>query len=126
MKNKSPLSWDYLTMATSSILRNMSPDDHEQIDRFAEVMEAEIPSLAPTDHGKDAFLVLAGCTLIQAPVWGKPNSTTYISHFHLIMSKDTLSPLVCFKNTVLLTMISMALQAPLQPLGRPSLVQYIL
>lgn len=27
--------------------------------------------LPPTDHGKDAYLVLAGCSLIQAPVWGK-------------------------------------------------------
>ncbi|KAL3422235.1 hypothetical protein PVAG01_06391 [Phlyctema vagabunda] len=32
--------------------------------------EVEQPSLAPTDHGKSAYLVLAGCTLIQAPVWG--------------------------------------------------------
>lgn len=34
-------------------------------------MEIEIPQLPPTDHGKQAYLVLAGCTLIQAPVWGQ-------------------------------------------------------
>lgn len=36
------------------------------------VTETEISSLPPTDHGKAAYMVLAGCTLIQAPVWGKP------------------------------------------------------
>lgn len=36
------------------------------------VVVTEIPSLPPTDHGKAAYLVLGGCTLIQAPVWGKP------------------------------------------------------
>lgn len=69
-------------MASSSITRNMSPDDHDQTDRFVEIMVAEIISLPPTDHGRDAFLVLAGCTLIQAPVWGKHNSIichTFIS-----------------------------------------------
>jgi hypothetical protein len=32
--------------------------------------EIEMRSLPPTDYGKQAYLVLAGCTLIQAPVWG--------------------------------------------------------
>jgi len=27
-------------------------------------------SLPPTDRGKEAWLVLAGCSLIQIPVWG--------------------------------------------------------
>jgi hypothetical protein len=33
--------------------------------------EIDSRSLPPTDHGKQAYLVLAGCTLIQAPVWGQ-------------------------------------------------------
>jgi hypothetical protein len=33
--------------------------------------EVDSRSLPPTDHGKQAYLVLAGCTLIQAPVWGQ-------------------------------------------------------
>jgi hypothetical protein len=33
--------------------------------------EIEMRSLPPTDHGRQAYLVLAGCTLIQAPVWGE-------------------------------------------------------
>jgi hypothetical protein len=33
--------------------------------------EIEHFSLPPTDHGKEAYLVLLGCTLIQAPIWGK-------------------------------------------------------
>lgn len=32
--------------------------------------EIEQPPLPPADTGKAAWLVLAGCTLIQAPVWG--------------------------------------------------------
>ena len=31
---------------------------------------AEQNSLPPADRGKAAWLVLAGCSLIQAPVWG--------------------------------------------------------
>ena len=33
--------------------------------------EIEMRSLPPTDHGRQAYVVLAGCTLIQAPVWGE-------------------------------------------------------
>ncbi|OAA59399.1 MFS monocarboxylate transporter [Cordyceps fumosorosea ARSEF 2679] len=29
-------------------------------------------SLPPTDHGRDAYLALACCTVAQAPIWGKP------------------------------------------------------
>ena len=32
--------------------------------------EVEAPSLPPPDHGRQAYLVLLGCTLIQAPIWG--------------------------------------------------------
>jgi hypothetical protein len=47
----------------------MYPADHHS--HPIETMEIAVPSLPPTDHGKQAYLVLAGCTLIQAPVWGK-------------------------------------------------------
>lgn len=33
--------------------------------------EIEMRPLPPTDRGKDAYLVLLGCTIIQAPVWGE-------------------------------------------------------
>lgn len=32
--------------------------------------EIEQVTLPPTDRGKEAWLVLAGCSLIQIPVWG--------------------------------------------------------
>ncbi|OCK80382.1 hypothetical protein K432DRAFT_382278 [Lepidopterella palustris CBS 459.81] len=32
--------------------------------------DIEQPPLPPADGGKAAWLVLAGCSLIQAPVWG--------------------------------------------------------
>jgi hypothetical protein len=51
--------------------RNSSPDNQNHTEIYVEAMELEFPILPPTDHGKDAYLVLAGCTLIQAPVWGK-------------------------------------------------------
>lgn len=37
-----------------------------------EALEIEMSPLPPTDHGKEAYLVLTGCTLIQIPVWGMP------------------------------------------------------
>jgi hypothetical protein len=35
------------------------------------IPEIDIHPLPPTDHGRQAYLALAGCTLIQAPVWGQ-------------------------------------------------------
>lgn len=43
------------------------------------VEEIEQVSLPPMDRGKEAWLVLAGCSLIQIPVWGTqlpPNHRT--------------------------------------------------
>lgn len=37
-------------------------------------IEIEQPPLPPTDTGKAAWLVLAGCSLIQAPVWGNSSN----------------------------------------------------
>jgi hypothetical protein len=39
--------------------------------------EIESRALAPTDYGKQAYLVLAGCTVIQAPVWGKQTVSVF-------------------------------------------------
>jgi hypothetical protein len=58
-------------MASTSMTRTSSPENENHTEAYVEAMELEIPTLPPTDHGKDAYLVLAGCTLIQAPVWGK-------------------------------------------------------
>ena len=33
-------------------------------------VEIEQPSLPPADRGKDAWLMLASCCVIQLPVWG--------------------------------------------------------
>lgn len=55
---------------TSSAASVVSHNEHRSLP-FMESMEIEVPSLPPTDHGKQAYLVLAGCTLIQAPVWGE-------------------------------------------------------
>lgn len=43
-----------------------SSEMHEQ-DTVAEIEQVSLP---PTDRGREAWLVLAGCSLIQIPVWG--------------------------------------------------------
>jgi len=40
--------------------------------------EIEQVSLPPTDRGKEAWLVLAGCSLIQIPVWGMRSSVKFV------------------------------------------------
>lgn len=48
------------------------------------VEEIEQVSLPPTDRGKEAWLVLAGCSLIQIPVWGMRSNFEYIrSHTYM-------------------------------------------
>ncbi|TVY35591.1 Leporins efflux protein, partial [Lachnellula occidentalis] len=46
------------------------------------VLGTEMRSLPPTDHGRDAYLVLAGCTIIQAPVWGYSLSFGVFQEFY--------------------------------------------
>ncbi|KAH7135727.1 major facilitator superfamily domain-containing protein [Dendryphion nanum] len=58
MASSSPAHDDSNPPAASTIWHNIIP------------LEIEQPSLPPTDTGKAAWLVLAGCSLIQAPVWG--------------------------------------------------------
>jgi hypothetical protein len=53
---------------TSRESTSNSAMDEAEVDSIHE--ETEMRSLPPTDHGRDAYLVLAGCTIIQAPVWG--------------------------------------------------------
>jgi hypothetical protein len=69
--------------------------------------EVEVRSLPPIDHGKQAYLVLAGCTLIQAPVWGNAvlmtNSSSPLTFF-----QDIPSPLESFKTTIPTVKISKA------------------
>ena len=47
-----------------------SPTTQEVTWEDASTAEIELPPLPPTDTGKAAWLVLAGSSLIQAPVWG--------------------------------------------------------
>lgn len=54
-------------------LRSISRADRSdrEIHYQEAVEEIEQPSLPPTDRGREAWLVLAGCSLIQIPVWGR-------------------------------------------------------
>lgn len=45
--------------------------DAEAVPVGAPSTEIEMQALPPADHGREAYLVLAGCSLIQAPVWGE-------------------------------------------------------
>lgn len=40
---------------------------HAEVTAPTEIEQVELP---PTDTGRAAWLVLAGCSLIQLPVWG--------------------------------------------------------
>lgn len=40
----------------------------EQQETDNEIEQAQLP---PSDRGKEAWLVLLGCSLIQIPVWGR-------------------------------------------------------
>lgn len=50
-------------------VHSLTPHSSHQSGQTAE-HEIEQPSLAPTDRGKDAWLMLASCCVIQLPVWG--------------------------------------------------------
>lgn len=53
-------------------LSNLAFDTEAESEmQVASNQEIESRALAPTDCGRQAYLVLAGCTVIQAPVWGK-------------------------------------------------------
>ncbi|RFU28808.1 hypothetical protein B7463_g7507, partial [Scytalidium lignicola] len=47
-----------------------NPQTEIELPRYDTTDEVEVRSLPPADRGRQAYLVLAGCTLIQAPVWG--------------------------------------------------------
>ena len=55
-----------LSSTTPTSISNQSPYEDQNS------AEIEQPPLEPTDTGKAAWLVLAGCTVIQLPVWGFP------------------------------------------------------
>ncbi|EPE24735.1 MFS general substrate transporter [Glarea lozoyensis ATCC 20868] len=59
-------SYELRNMADASM--NSPVVSHTQ-ENVAENNEIEVPSLPPTDHGKAAYLVLLGCTVLQAPIW---------------------------------------------------------
>ena len=52
--------------ATDHESRSMTDDSSSGVSQES-IEQAYLP---PTDHGKAAWLVLAGCSVIQAPVWG--------------------------------------------------------
>jgi len=58
------------TATQTTVSDNSVTRDHPATWDESMNMEIEQPPLPPTDTGKAAWLVLAGCTLIQAPVWG--------------------------------------------------------
>lgn len=52
-----------------------NPEVQENID--AESTGLAEFSLPPADHGKDAWLFLAGCFIVEVLVWGKQNLTSH-------------------------------------------------
>lgn len=71
------------TMGDNSITSNAASniDDDE-----AQNHEIEFDSLPPTDRGKAAYLVLLGCTVLQAPIWGR-SSLNLLSYYIRLLEK---------------------------------------
>jgi hypothetical protein len=65
-------SHELQTMHSRQSVGSSAVDEYEITSNHEEsTLETEMRSLPPTDHGRDAYLVLVGCTIIQAPVWGQ-------------------------------------------------------
>lgn len=79
--------------SNNSDLPSRQHEGHPSVAISASPAEIEQTSLPPTDHGKQAYLVLLGCTLIQAPIWG------YSLSFGVFQEYYTTSPDSPFRNT---------------------------
>lgn len=53
-----------------SLSGSVAPSSRDTTSHNSDNVEIEQPSLPPADRGKDAWLMLASCCVIQLPVWG--------------------------------------------------------
>lgn len=60
-------------MAAASLvqLEQLSGSGEGESPQQREQEPEQSQTLPPTDHGRAAYLVLAGCAIMQAPVWGE-------------------------------------------------------
>jgi len=70
-----------------SVGNSATGEDEISSTREERTLETEMRSLPPTDHGRDAYLVLVGCTIIQAPVWGEQVALQLTVSSHLRTSR---------------------------------------
>ncbi|KAJ4395448.1 hypothetical protein N0V91_010847 [Didymella pomorum] len=63
---------DRIHLSNGAYNANHPSEEHRMVE------EIEQASLPPTDRGKEAWLVLAGCTMIQIPVWGAKPSVEFV------------------------------------------------
>jgi hypothetical protein len=56
----------------------MTTEVHETQESLNEITVDESTNLPPADKGKQAYLILLGCSILQLPVWGMQNNV-YIS-----------------------------------------------
>jgi hypothetical protein len=61
--------------------------------------EVDVPSLPLSDHGKQAYLVLLRCTMIQAPIWGNICYVHVSPSIFINIIGYSLSLSACPKNT---------------------------
>lgn len=76
----------------------------------------------PADHGRDAYLVLLGCALAQAPVWGMQQGSQLIAPSLQLLTdlQVTLSPSGSFRSITPLITSPGHLQVPSHQLEQPS------
>ncbi|KAH8689079.1 MFS monocarboxylate transporter [Talaromyces proteolyticus] len=51
-------------------LQELQPRNESSNETWQSPHEIEQPDLPPADHGKDAWLALVACVLVQVPIWG--------------------------------------------------------
>lgn len=57
-------------MNADNELHELSPAVNEHTETWQSTQEIEVPGLPPADHGRDAWMALVACVIVQLPIWG--------------------------------------------------------
>ncbi|CRG92052.1 Monocarboxylate transporter 12 [Talaromyces islandicus] len=57
-------------MNADNELHELSPAVNEHAEAWQSPQEIEVPGLPPADHGRDAWMALVACVIVQLPIWG--------------------------------------------------------
>jgi hypothetical protein len=58
-------------MNADNELDELSPAVNERAEGWqSSPQEIQVPGLPPADHGRDAWMALVACVIVQLPIWG--------------------------------------------------------